>query len=203
MTLRPGLVVAAASLAALCACNKKPAEPAAQAPAAPSAEAPAVQAPASTTESANPLVAPKRKAGLWEQTISMAQMKQSTQLCVDEALEAKMGWWGQQASKDMCSKINFSRGLDGSMNFTSECDLGASGHTVTKGKASGDFSTAYKVELASVTSGASSPQMNGEHKSLIEAAWKGPCPAGMKGGDMVMANGMKMNLLDMSDPSKN
>lgn len=197
MTLRPGLVIAAASLAALAACNKKPAEPAAQAP---SAEAPAAQAPASTTAAAAPFVAPHRKPGLWEQTISMAQMKQSTQLCVDEALEAKMGWWGQQATKDMCSKSNFSRGLDGSVSFTSECDMGSGGHTVTKGKATGDFSTAYKVELASVTTGSTTPQMNGEHKSVIDAAWKGPCPAGMKGGDMVMAGGMKMNLLDMARP---
>jgi hypothetical protein len=192
MTLRPGLVAAAAALAALCACNRKPAEPAAQAPSA-------AQAPAAAPTA---FVAPKRKPGLWEQTISMAQMKQATQLCVDDALEAKMGWWGQQATKDMCAKANFSRGPDGSLSFTSECDLGAMGHTVTRGKATGDFSSAYKVELVSVTTGSTSPQMNGEHKSVIEAAWKGPCPAGMKGGDMVMPGGMKMNLMDMAAMAK-
>lgn len=200
MTRRAGLLITAAALAALAGCNKKPAEPAA--PAAPSAESPAAQAPASTTAAA-PLAAPRRKPGLWQQTISMAKMKQSTELCVDDALEAKMGWWGQQASKDMCTHTDFTRALDGSMSFTSSCNLGASGHTVTKGVATGDFSRAYKVELVSTTTGAVSPQMNGDHASVIEAAWKGPCPAGMKGGDMVLPGGMKMNLLDMAAMTKN
>jgi hypothetical protein len=194
MIRRAGLLVTAAALAALAGCNKKPAEPAA----APSAEAPAVQAPASATAADTPFVAPKRRPGLWEQTISMAKMKQSTQLCVDENLEAKMGWWGQQAAKDMCSKTAFSRGLDGSVTFTSTCEMGGAGRTVSKGVATGDFSTAYKVEMQSTTTGATTPQMNGEHRTIIEAAWKGPCPAGMKGGDMVLPGGMKVNLMNMA-----
>jgi hypothetical protein len=31
----------------------------------------------------------------------------------------------------------------------------------------------------------------------IEATWLGPCKADQKPGDMVMANGMKMNIRDM------
>ncbi|HEY3696962.1 DUF3617 domain-containing protein [Phenylobacterium sp.] len=197
MIRRAGLLITAAALAAMAGCHKKPAEAPAPA-AAPSAGSPVAQAPASTTAAAAPFVAPRRKPGLWEQTISMAQMKQSTRLCVDQALEDKMGWWGQQAARDMCSKSAFTRGLDGSVTFASSCDMGASGHTVTRGKATGDFSSAYKVEMVSTTTGAATPQMNGEHRSVVEAAWKGPCPAGMKGGDMVLPGGMKMNLLDMA-----
>jgi hypothetical protein len=31
----------------------------------------------------------------------------------------------------------------------------------------------------------------------MEAKWIGPCKADQKPGDMVMSNGMKMNVLDM------
>ena len=34
--------------------------------------------------------------------------------------------------------------------------------------------------------------MNGHHTADIEAKWAGPCPVGMKGGDIELANGMKV-----------
>jgi hypothetical protein len=30
----------------------------------------------------------------------------------------------------------------------------------------------------------------------MTATWTGPCKPGMKGGDVIMSNGMKINLLD-------
>jgi hypothetical protein len=113
-----------------------------------------------------------------------------------------MGWWGQQASKDMCTHTAFTRGLDGSMSFSSSCDMGASGHTVTKGVATGDFATGYQMQAETTTTGAAAPQMNGVHKMTVEAAWKGPCPADMKPGDMELPGGMKINMLAMADAAK-
>ena len=40
--------------------------------------------------------------------------------------------------------------------------------------------------------------MNGAHKMAIDAAWTGPCAAGQKGGDMILPNGMTVNILAMS-----
>ena len=37
----------------------------------------------------------------------------------------------------------------------------------------------------------------GETKMTIEAKYLGACQAGQKPGDIIMANGMKMNVLDM------
>jgi hypothetical protein len=44
-----------------------------------------------------------------------------------------------------------------------------------------------------------SPPLAGrsESSNLIESRWVGPCKAGQRPGDMVMGNGMKMNVLDM------
>jgi hypothetical protein len=37
----------------------------------------------------------------------------------------------------------------------------------------------------------------GESRMKIEAKWLGACAAGQKPGDVVMSNGMSMNVLDM------
>jgi hypothetical protein len=198
MIRRTGLILTAATLAALAACNKKSEETA-----APSAEAPAAQAPAAATTTA-PAMPPKRKPGLWEQTMSMSGMTQTSQFCVDAAVEERLGWWSQQATKDMCTQNAFTPGPGGSWSFTSECDMGSGGKTVTKGVASGDFGSAYRLDMTSTTTGAGAPQMNGEHKMAMDAAWKGPCPADMKPGDMkLLPGGMKVNLLEgLGSPKK-
>jgi hypothetical protein len=38
--------------------------------------------------------------------------------------------------------------------------------------------------------------MNGNHTMTVTAKWTGPCPAGQRGGDMTMPNGMTRNLLN-------
>jgi hypothetical protein len=63
----------------------------------------------------------------------------------------------------------------------------------TSGVASGDFNSAYKVDSTTRMNPAPMPQM-AESKMTIEAKWAGPCPAGRKPGDMVMANGMVMHM---------
>jgi hypothetical protein len=38
---------------------------------------------------------------------------------------------------------------------------------------------------------------NGESHVAIAAKWLGPCETGQRPGDVIMANGMKMNVLDL------
>ena len=192
MIRRTGLILATAALAAVAGCNRKTQEAA-----APSAESPAAQAPAAGVAAAP--TPPKRRPGLWEQTMSMSGMTQTSQLCVDAAVEQKLGWWSQQATRDMCSQQSFAPGPGGTWTFSSTCNMGSGGVTVTRGVASGDFAQAYQLDMTSTTTGAGAPQMNGEHKMTMKAAWKGPCPAGMRPGDMVLSaggQGVRMNLLD-------
>jgi hypothetical protein len=196
MYRRAAILLSAVALAGLAGCGKK-----SEQAAAPSAESPAAQAPATASVPAV-TAPPKRKPGLWEQTISMSEMTQKSSICIDAAVEQAMGWWGQQATKDMCPKQSITRALDGSWRIQSECNMGSGGTTVTNGVATGDFGSNYRMEAETVTTGASAPQMNGSHKMTLTAAWKGPCPAGMKPGDMQLPGGMKINMLEMAKASK-
>lgn len=174
-------IVLAVSLLALAACQKKEGAAATgDAPAA-AATAPAMTGP------------PKRKPGLWTQTVSTQGMTQTMTLCLDEATEAKMTLWGQQANKDICARNVVTPGVGG-WSFDSECDMGAAGKVSTKGTASGDFSSKYVVKATSVTTGSSMAQANGTHEMEMTGTWEGACPAGMKPGDMTLPGGVTMNL---------
>lgn len=118
-------------------------------------------------------------------------------MCLDEASDAKMKVWGSEmrAGRSDCAEQKVSRRLDGGWDFHAVCNMGESGTITSDGQATGDFGSHYTVTLTSVTSGSAYPQANGERKTTIEAAWKGPCPADMKGGDMELPGGMKINML--------
>ena len=183
------IVLAALSLAA---CNKQ-AAPAAKAPAAPAASS-------GVTASVE---APTRKAGLWEQTMmrdgkpAMGPMGGKVSLCLDAEIGAKMHVFGRQMGRGMCQQQSLTRNLDGSYAFASSCDFPGGGKAVSKGTANGDFNSRYVVRSDSDVTGAPFERMNGDHTMEMTAVWKGPCPAGMKPGDMLMGNGMKVNMAQM------
>lgn len=172
-----GFVMLGVGLLALGGCQKTPEETAKTGEAAPAA---AASAPAAT---ATP---PKRKPGLWSQTVSNAGMNQTMKVCLDADTDAKMTVWGQAMGKDMCAKQSF-RAVPGGYAFDSECDMGGAGKIVSKGSVTGDFNAAYTVKVSSVTTGSSMPQANGPQEMTLNAKWEGPCPAGMKGGDVRVA----------------
>jgi hypothetical protein len=55
--------------------------------------------------------------------------------------------------------------------------------------------TAYHTEASTKFT----PPMHGREQSIVtqDARWTGPCPADMVAGDMMMPNGMKMNMKQM------
>ncbi|WP_309645972.1 DUF3617 family protein [Phenylobacterium sp.] len=185
--VRRALTMTAAVLA-LAACGKTDEKAAAVGEAAPAA----ANAPVS-----GPAAMPKRKPGLWSQTVTMAEFSQTTRICLDAAAEAKLSVLGGQATQDMCQQTTMTPKLGGGWTFSSVCDMGSGGKTTSTGTITGDFDTKYRMESDSTTEGAGAPQMNGSRKMVMEAAWQGPCPADFKPGDMEMPNGMKMNLLAM------
>jgi hypothetical protein len=171
----------------LAACQQKPEGPAAA----------TGEAPAATASVANPMTGPpRRKAGLWTQTVTTQGMTQTSKICLDEATEAKMTVWGQQMNKDLCPKNEVTPGVGG-WSFSSECNMGAAGKISTSGNATGDFNSSYVVKATSVTTGSSMAQANGTHEMEMKGSWEGPCPAGMKPGDMTLPGGMTVNLNNM------
>lgn len=188
------LGVAAASLAA---CGKKPDAPAAPGNGKPVVEtsAPAAAAPV------GPVAAPRRKPGLWTQTMSMQKFTQATKICIGPDTDTKMSVWGQ-ATKTPCTKNSFSPKLGG-WTFESECDMGEGGKIVSHGDITGDFNNDYTVKVTSTTTGAAMAQANGVHEMTMQAKYEGACPADMKPGDLVMnvpgmKGGMKMNIEKMA-----
>ncbi len=164
------------------------------------AEAPAPVAGAETplTGPSGAPTPPTRRAGLWEQRLSTEGMVQVTRICIDDALDARLSWWSQQATHEACEKNLVSRRTDGNWQFSSVCDMGTGGKTTSSGVASGDFASRYVITGESSTVGAAAPQMNGIRSVNIEAVWQGPCPEGFRPGDMELPGGMRVNLLDMA-----
>jgi hypothetical protein len=190
--MRRGLLAAAAAAAlALGACNKPADKPAAASTATPSASAAAA------------VSLPTRKPGLWQQTMSrdgqpaMGRMN-GMKFCLDAATDAEVGVFGRNMAKDMCQQQSINRGLDGSYSFSSVCNFPGGGKATSKGSASGDFNSKYTVTSETDVEGAPFDRMNGHHKIEVTATWVGPCPADMKGGDVLLPNGMKMSAADIA-----
>jgi hypothetical protein len=136
---------------------------------------------------------PKRKSGLWEiETLSAARTGAApkAQMCIDQKSDNALNEMGSGMTKKMCSKSNIRR--DGNVIVSdSVCKYGESTIT-THSVVTGRFDSAYKVETRSTYD----PPMNGmkEGAAVIQARWTGPCKPDQKPGDMILPNGMKINM---------
>jgi hypothetical protein len=155
---------------------------------------------------AAPLELPHQKVGLWQQSVSRdgtAMAAGSSQVCLDAAVEDKMSVFGQQMANKMCQSQKVAHNLDGSWSSDSVCMLGTglkmSGHTVV----TGNFNSKIVMTTTSTATGAPIASLNGKHETVITSTWLGPCKPGQRGGDMIMANGMKINMMDtLATPAK-
>ncbi len=158
-------------------------------------------APAASNAPAGPVAPPKRKPGLWTQTMASSGMSQTVKICLDAATEAKMTVWGQQVNQDMCAKNSFAP-APGGWTFDSACDLGSMGKVVTRGTVSGDFNSRYVIKATSTTTGSTMAEANRTDTMEITGVWEGACPAGMAPGDMTLPGGMTMNLNNLPGAQK-
>lgn len=144
---------------------------------------------------------PTRKAGLWElkmvfegRNLPAQVMKHCTDAATDKLMNMNFGGSNEQN----CSKQDMMNS-GGSIVVDSVCTFG--GATITShAVVTGSFDSAYKVDVTSTRSGG--PPMPGvapgaQTHMTIDAKWLGACAAGQKPGDVMMANGMSMNVLDM------
>lgn len=184
--------VACGTLAAVAACGQKseiqPSQSkATEAPGAPAAAPAAAPAPTQW---------PKRKPGLWSQTMTLQAQgfTRTFRFCVDETSDEKMGLDNQGAGAN-CQRGSMTRGADGGWTMVSTCDMGPGGSSKSTIHVAGDFNTRYVMDVTSVTTGASRPEMNGEHKMTMTAEWSGACPAGWAGGDVEMPGGRRINMI--------
>jgi hypothetical protein len=144
---------------------------------------------------------PARKAGLWELKMSFDNagipgqtMKQCIDAVTDKLMKSNFGGSPQQS----CEKQEVSKSGDAIVvdSVCSFAGVTSTSHAVI----TGSFDSAYTMRVTSKRKGGPSiPGMapGGETHMTIAAKWLGPCAKGQRPGDMIMPNGMKMNILDL------
>jgi Protein of unknown function (DUF3617) len=153
------------------------------------------------TAPASALDLPARKPGLWEMKMTFEGRNLPTQVsqhCIDAETDKQMSALGGNMRRDMCEKQDVTN-TGGTIVVDSVCKIGAA-TTTSHGVISGDFSSAYTVKVSSKREGG--PAMpgaagDGTSNMTIEAKWLGACQADQKPGDMILANGRKLNIRDM------
>lgn len=143
---------------------------------------------------------PTRKAGLWELKMEFQGRNLPTQLmqqCTDATTDQLMTLNFGGAAERNCQKRDV-HNSGGTITVDSICSFGDA-TTTSHAVVSGDFNSAYTVQINSTRQGgrAIPGAPSGETHMMIAAKWLGPCATGQRPGDVMMGNGMKMNVLDL------
>jgi Protein of unknown function (DUF3617) len=135
---------------------------------------------------------PRRKSGLWDISVLTpgAATAMTMRQCVDEKSDDIAATISGRAKESCQSRAR----RDGAkLAFDSTCKIGKTTST-TNGVFTGDFTSNYAFEATTTFK----PPMQGMKDGATKgtARWTGPCQAGMKPGDVIMANGTKFNIND-------
>lgn len=153
----------------------------------------------SFVDAASTADAPKRKAGLWQQTMSGSGMPaQTMSMCTDEKTDDLLQSKAQGAAQ--CSQQSI-RSQGNAVVVEAVCKDGKT--TIrTHGTFTGDFSSRYSGDMRHTFD----PPMQGmkEMTQKIEARYLGACKPGQKPGDVAMEGmgGMNMNEMMNADPKQ-
>jgi hypothetical protein len=143
--------------------------------------------------------APRLRAGLWSVSTIMDGSAQTARMCLDDAVQTRMSVMGGQMAGGACQQAEVTPRPGGGWAMRSVCDMGSGGRMVSEGVVTGDPQSRYRSEMTVTTSGAAVAHMNRTVTHVSEGRHEGPCPADMRAGDMEMAGGMRLNMLDMAE----
>jgi hypothetical protein len=135
---------------------------------------------------------PARKAGLWELKMSVENRNgasPSIQQCIEASTDRQMQSVAGPLAEAACSKRDIQKSASG-FTIDSTCTFSGKRRTVHS-VITGSFESAYTTTVTSEGDGLPGVPMT------IAATWLGPCTADQKPGDMILGNGLKMNILDM------
>lgn len=103
---------------------------------------------------ADPAKLPQRQAGLWEMTTSMDEGKgaveQKLTMCVDEEMERNTVQASLLEHQSSCARYDISRAGEATL-VVAECTF-SKRKVTSRTEMSGDFKTAFQVEIDSTTS---------------------------------------------------
>ena len=132
---------------------------------------------------------PARKAGLWEITTIMGSHSVKVQQCTDAASDQAMQARAAGGLSGDCAKRDVQKS-GSTITVDSVCTFG--GKTMVSHMViTGSFDREYTMTMTS-----QAPGMPVGPLATLNAKWLGPCAENQKPGDMIMPNGMKMNVLD-------
>lgn len=140
---------------------------------------------------------PSRKPGLWEVKTSFGNGNVPAQVirqCVDASTDQMMQARSVGNSQRECTKREVQRSGD-TITIDSICTVAGktrTSHIVI----TGSFDSTYTMTLASQGEGAPA----GSRSMTMAVKWIGACAADQKPGDMIMADGRKMNILNAQRP---
>lgn len=141
---------------------------------------------------------PPLRPGLWEATTAAPNRSQPrplvTRLCIGEQTQRHILEQLAVAMPKMCSRNQY--GMHGGRFVTdSSCTLGAS---TIEGRTQTTFirDTAYRTEVVGRVG--QTGRVAETQRTVIDARHVGRCPVGMKPGDMVLPNGLTLNLVQLS-----
>src|SRR5579859_3131685 len=137
---------------------------------------------------------PTRKAGLWEVQMSFENRNvpgQTIQQCIDASTDQMMQSSAGPFAQEACSKRDVARSGN-TMTIDSTCTI--AGKTASsRAVVTGSFDSAYTMTVTSQSEG----MPGGKMSMTMSAKWLGPCTGDQKPGDIIMGNGMKINVPDM------
>jgi hypothetical protein len=150
-----------------------------------------------TLADANPMA---QKPGLWEMTTSVPGMPTGivSKLCMDKGLSERMVEVGMKGAGDaQCTQSNISK-TGSTVDVDSVCNM--SGRKITSHI---HMEVVSDSEYHQTIASAMEPPMGGDGKSTTTVVGKrlGDCPADMKGGDMIVPGGVKINMYDALNKS--
>jgi Protein of unknown function (DUF3617) len=137
---------------------------------------------------------PPRKAGLWELKMSMQNAggaSMTFQQCLDAATDQMTMSSAGPLAQEACPKHEVQRSGD-TVTIDSTCTVGgkaATSHVVI----TGSMDSAYTMTMAAESEAVPGGKMN----VTTTGKYLGACAADQKPGDMILPNGIKMNVLEM------
>jgi hypothetical protein len=136
---------------------------------------------------------PSRKAGLWEVRTTFENRNGAgltVRQCIDPSTDQMMQSTAGPMAQAACARRDIQKSGD-TVTINSTCTLAdktATSHAVI----TGSFDNAYTMTVTSQ----SDALPGGKMAMTVVAKWLGPCAADQKPGDLIMGNGVKMNILE-------
>lgn len=135
--------------------------------------------------------AASRKPGLWEVKTSIDDRGRAVtvQQCIDAATDQMLQSSAGPLAAPVCARPDVKKS-EGGMTIDTQCSFNgkpAGAHAVV----SGSFDSAYTMTVAA--EGVDLPAT----RMTMDAKWLGACAPDQKPGDVVMANGVKVNIPDL------